>query len=241
MKTLPPKADFIFDWRFLVSTALFSVVLFEAHELAHVLTGYVMCGGFGPRDFNVWSLAEGCSVFLPGYMGPIFTIGTGYVAAMMLFSERAALRAFGIALFWAGAPVSRLLQSLYFGGGDEIFGLYNFMELQSVDGGWDKAQLVGRISLFLVSWPLIVLLWWRLKRRHSWAWVIAIILAGEILSLATSFLVHKPLMGSGLLHQGGPMGAPWIVTITFIVFLVLTALTFKWMFRVPQVMHESDN
>jgi len=228
-----PKADFILDWKFIVATAVFSVVLFEAHELAHVLTGYVMCGGFGPRDFNVWSLAEGCAVFLPGYMGPLFTIGTGYLVAIMLFSKRASFRAFAIALFWAGAPVSRLLQSLYFGGGDEIFGLYNFIELSNVENGWEKAQLVARVSWFFASWPLIAILWWRLKRQFAWAWVLLIIVAGEMLSLATSFLLHGPLMASGILSQPGPMGASWIVTVTFIVFLALTALTFRWMFRSP--------
>ena len=231
---MAPKADFVFDWRFLIATTFLSVVFFELHEVAHILTGYIQCGGFGPRDFNVWSLAENCKATLPGYMGPAFTIGTGYVAAFLLFSKRASLRAFAIALFWAGAPFSRLLQSLYFGGGDEIFGLYNMMNLSAVENGWAKAQLVGRISLFLATWPLLALLWWRLAERRSALWVLAILIVGEVMALLTSFLLHDPLIASGLFSSPGPMGGPWIITVNLIGMLILSAVTLRWLFRVPE-------
>ena len=230
---MAPKADFVFDWKFLVATTFLSILLFEAHELAHILPGYVACGGFGPRDFNVWSLAEGCEAILPGYLGPLFTIGSGYVAALLLFSKRASYRAFGMALFWAGAPFSRFLQSLYFGGGDEIFGLYNMMNLSAVEGGWAKAQLVGRVSLFLATWPLLALLIFRIGKRPKFIWIIAILVVGEVMALAISYLIHSPLIASGIFSSPGPMGGPWIITINLAITLFLTALTLRWLFRVP--------
>ena len=36
-------------------------VMHELHEIAHTAVGRVLCGCWGPRDFNVWLLHSGDS------------------------------------------------------------------------------------------------------------------------------------------------------------------------------------
>ena len=59
----------------------FSALIFifhELHEIVHTLTGRLICGCWGKRDFNGWGLCEGCSEQNPfsivaTFTGPIFT------------------------------------------------------------------------------------------------------------------------------------------------------------------------
>jgi len=48
-------------------------VIHEAQELAHTTTGFFLCGGWGPRDFNVWALPEGLYGFAGTLAGPVLS------------------------------------------------------------------------------------------------------------------------------------------------------------------------
>ena len=51
---------------------LLTLSLTELYEVVHILCGRVAYGGFGPRGFNSWSLAEGSEAIWPTLMGLAF-------------------------------------------------------------------------------------------------------------------------------------------------------------------------
>ena len=104
----------------------------EAHELAHTGVGRVLCGCWGPRDFNVWELCKTCAVgepwsVLPTFIGPLFTYAVMWVGYVLLAPARpVAQQSLGFALVLAPLPAARML-GITTGGQDEIYGLTSFM------------------------------------------------------------------------------------------------------------------
>jgi len=235
-----PKAHFVFDWKFMIAATFLLLVMWELHELVHILSGYLYCGEFGHRDFNVWGLADDCrATRVPTYLGPVFTIGMGFVAAALLFSASPKWRAFGIGLFWAVNPLTRLLTVMIFGGNDEAYGIYNTFELQNVEGGFALAERMATIILFLASWPLFAALCYKVPRR-LWLWLPVIIFAPIATAMAVLLLVYIPLYGTGWLGGAGLFGGSLLVTIVSVFNLIICALTLKWLWRVPTSATQSD-
>lgn len=105
--------------RYLVAFIGLSLILGEAHELVHVLSGALICGGFGERDFNVWGLKEGCSAVLPTALGPLFTYGVSWIAAAWLAGGSDRSKVLALSLVFASGLLGRVLTTIL-GGGDEV-------------------------------------------------------------------------------------------------------------------------
>ncbi|MFP5354740.1 MAG: hypothetical protein ACLGIK_06225, partial [Gemmatimonadota bacterium] len=56
--------------RWLVAFLALILIAHDLHELVHTALGRVLCGAWGPRDFNAWRLADGCSTVWPTIVGP---------------------------------------------------------------------------------------------------------------------------------------------------------------------------
>jgi len=233
LNRIAPKADFVFDWKFLTAVTFLLLVMWELHELVHILTGYLYCGDFGFRDFNVWGLADACaSTNVPTFLGPVFTFGIGYIAIILLFSRSAKWRAFGIALFWAANPITRLITLAIFGGGDEAVGLYRSLSLSDVEDGFKLAERVALVILCLASWPLLAGLYYKLPRR-TWLWIPIFLIAPFLTAMAVLLAIYTPLHKLDFLSGPGFAGGSMMVTLVFLFNLVMCGITIKWLFRVP--------
>lgn len=51
-------------WGFVFAFVALALVVHEAHELAHITVGRLVCGGWGARDFNSWTLTGRPGVLL---------------------------------------------------------------------------------------------------------------------------------------------------------------------------------
>jgi hypothetical protein len=65
-------------WLPLLAFGALQFALGEAHELVHTGLGRLLCGCWGSRDFNVWSLCATCDHaplrnLAATYAGPLFT------------------------------------------------------------------------------------------------------------------------------------------------------------------------
>ncbi|RYD86322.1 MAG: hypothetical protein EOP50_22585, partial [Sphingobacteriales bacterium] len=59
-------------WFLVFACAAFAVS--ELHEQCHIQTGYLLYGGYGPRDFNVWQTARvDGSTWMATLAGPLFS------------------------------------------------------------------------------------------------------------------------------------------------------------------------
>ena len=104
--------------RFVGACVALLLVLHEAHELAHTATGRILCGAWGPRDFNTWDLPPGCTTWLPTLAGPLLSYAVIWTGWLLLRRHAPARWGLGVALVLMANPFGRLFTAAM-GGGDE--------------------------------------------------------------------------------------------------------------------------
>ena len=100
------------NWKYIISFLALTFVMHEAHEIAHTSLGRFICGCWGKRDFNVWSLCEGCfeanpNAILATFAGPIFTFAMIWVGFYLLRKCNPAKRSLGFSMIFANMPFAR--------------------------------------------------------------------------------------------------------------------------------------
>jgi hypothetical protein len=97
-------------------------LLHEVHEMAHHLTGAMVCGGFGHRDFLYWKLKcdSRLALLIAGLAGPFITYFFMWLGFGLLRSRNSLeKKAWGFALVLGALPLPRILGAAD-RGGDEI-------------------------------------------------------------------------------------------------------------------------
>jgi hypothetical protein len=200
--------------------AFFVVVLAlaEAHECAHILTARIVCGGWGVRDFSVWSTAEGCSdhpfVLLATFAGPLFTYAVMWASIWMLRREGPdSQRSIGIVLIFGALPFARVFTAIT-GHGDEVSG---FTELT---GNHWTGWMIGLASVFLLSvYPLACAYRKLAPERRPLVFcallIMPILLHGLVIHGAMNSLLRNKVWSAN-----GCLGSPWLVNVWQVVLLV---------------------
>jgi hypothetical protein len=201
----------------------FTVVLLlhaELHEWAHVLPGAAICGAFGERDFNSWSLAEGCTSVVPTMLGPLFTFAVAYGAAWAIHRGTAASRPLFLLVLASTTLFGRLV-TVALGGGDELVVLRSTLPTHALP----YARPIGLLLLVALSaWPALVA-YRALGRRVGvlamWAVIPFVLLAFFVLfglnGLLTISLLARPLI----------LGSPPAVHLYTAVLLLLVPLAWR--------------
>lgn len=197
--------------------ALFSffilvLALAEAHECAHIFAARVVCGGWGARNFSVWTTRKGCAqnhplIVLATFAGPLFTFAMIWLGTWLLIKPRKqSLRALGIALIFAPLPLARIITAAT-GHGDEVSGFTMLLNGQKT--GW----AVGLASILLLSlYPVV-------KAYRSLAPPRRILVFGGLLlipMLAHGLTTHSmlnSLLAKGVFDENGILGAPVLVNV----------------------------
>lgn len=223
----------ILDWRFIVAGLLATTLLHEAHELVHILTVPMACNGdFGGRSLAHWELAPGCHSAIPVFAAPIFTYLLSYIGAAMLFMKSPRMRSFGVGLIFAATPLCQGYAALKWGGGDEIWGFYEFTNAFTGENGLRNAQIFGCIFCLMFGLPSIVILAMKLKHRLFWLWVPIIGIGPVLFNL---YFVHKVLIPiDNAISIAGPaiFGGSALLTLFFGSVMVAALFTYKWLGRV---------
>lgn len=139
--------------KFVLTFLALTFLLHEAHEIVHTATGRIICGSWGQRDFNVWSLGGNCAeqnsyAVLATFSGPIFTYLMIWVGAFLMNKKNENHKALGFSLVFANMPFTRLFGAIT-GGGDEVWGLNIFLQHQNL------AWLIGTLMILaLISYPI---------------------------------------------------------------------------------------
>lgn len=173
----------------------------ELHELAHVLPGAAICGSFGQRDFNAWSLSEGCTSIVPTVLGPVFTFSVAFLAAW-ISRHLPPSQTKRVLLVLASTTLLGRVFTAVLGGGDEL----QVMRQVSSPTLLPHAQAVTVFALAALSlWPALVAyraLDRRLGRLLLWSvapflFLVAFVLLGansllQIEALATPLILGSP-------------------------------------------------
>jgi hypothetical protein len=203
--------------RFVAACIALAVLLHEAHELAHTAAGRVLCGGWGARDFNTWSLPAGCGTSVPTIAGPLFSFGVMW--AGLLLVRRAPDRwPLGVALMLMANPFARLFTAAM-GGGDEGVLVRHWF-------GLERGPLATAIAFGIVaalSGPPLVAAWRALPRPRRLPSYVGLLVAPMLVTGLLLFLLGNRLLSAGVLAQPSVLGAPplvWLVTLAAAIALV---------------------
>jgi hypothetical protein len=210
-------------WRWLLATFFLALVAHEGHELIHTGVGRMICGDWGSRDFNVWSLAEGCESWLPTLMGPLFSWSLMWAGVSLLRSGDEGRRWMGLAFIFAPNPLGRLLPAL-FGGGDEGVIARHFLGREG-----PGARIAVIVVTFAIILPCLVAAWRALPERRRALWFILLFVGGILATGPLYFVLGNGLLSRGVLAEPGVMGAPVLVELCTVVSVVGLVATWKWL------------
>jgi len=211
------------SWRYLVAFAALTILCGTSHEFVHHFTGAALCGAFGTKTFNSFSLAPGCDTditkaYWAALAGPILTFALMWIGYAMLRRDDRASKRMGFALVFANFPVNRIL-----------FVLLNQNDEQYADkmmfGHSRRVYWFTVFAVLPVALPPVIEGFRQLQNRPRVVWfaaffllpfVFVILLAGVFLE--NFLLVQNHVLATPIL------GIPWLI----LVVEVLSALTFEF-------------
>jgi hypothetical protein len=188
--------------RWLLAAALFALVAHEMHELVHTGAGRLICGAWGTRDFNVWSLAEGCESWIPTLVGPLFSWTLMWIGVALLLSQVEERRRVGLACVFAPNPLGRLLPALL-GGGDEGVIARHF--LGTVGLRARGAVILAAVAVIL---PPLIFAWRSLPIARRLGWFVLLFVGGILVTGPLLLGLGNALLSRGILAGPGGGGAP---------------------------------
>ena len=207
-------------------------VMGETHEIVHTAVGRLLCGCWGPRDFNVWSLCEGCSEevslsILATIVGPVFTFGVIWWGFVLLRSSASPdQKSLGFALVFANLPAGRIVTAAM-GGGDEVYSLR-----QIFVGGAESIPLwiLGVTIVVALSAPPLYRAFKVLVSRWRWATFVGFLIVPFVLYLVVVLGLMNTLLTRGLLDQNGVIGSPILVNVWTVFWVVVLGATWTQLY-----------
>jgi len=221
MQTPRANEDNRFPWRWLLALVPLVMLVHEAHEFAHTLTGRLVCGRWAERDFNRWAI-EACDSSLPTAAGPLLSYLLMAIGASLALRRGRAWP--GAALVFAANPLARLVTALG-GHGDEMLVARSWA---GAEAGWVHAAAAG-VVVALCAIPLAVA--WRALAgtpRRTGIFLLALV-AGIAITGPLLPLLNR-LLAAGVL--AAPVaGAPWLVHLVTLASAVGVLLAMRWLQR----------
>ncbi len=219
----------LFTWRSLAAFVALLFCLAEAHELVHTGLGRLLCGCWGTRDFNVWSLCAACAHhplqnLVATLSGPAFSFALMWVGYWLMGPGRSAASwSLGFALVFATIPFARILGAVCMGGNDEVYALSKIMP-------YNQAWALGGAAVLLATVPPLVRAFATLHPPgRLWVFLGFFLLPTLVLFLVVLGFLNS-LLASGFLAAYWILGSPLLVTCwTALVGLAL-ALTYRFLF-----------
>lgn len=209
-----------------IALIFLSFIMQETHELAHTGVGRLMCGCWGERNFNVWSVCEGCSekqplAILSTFAGPFYSFLVLWIGWRLLLSPSSKTKSIGFALIIATMPLSRIITPL-FGGGDEIYGLNRLLNNYSIS--W----AIGLPLVLIFVLPPVVKAWNVISNKNKVWWFIGLLFVPFVIVGAVIFgILQSLLLDNGFMSEYWILGSPKLVTIWFIISIVIFAVFSK--------------
>jgi hypothetical protein len=217
--------------RYIIAFLLLTLVMLELHETVHIITGRIICGAWGSRDFNVWGLCEGCEIAHPYYWiatlsGPLFSFLLIWLGMFWLISTSIKKQALGFALIFANIPLGRISQAMM-GSGDEMVVVRHLLK-----ASFDHTQIVWICSVILLvlGLPPIIKAWRIIANKYAWLYVLGFLTLPLVFILSYVLTGLNALLNSGFLASQLVMGTPLLITLHTLLVLVLLSLTYKNLF-----------
>ena len=210
--------------KYLAAFAALTLVLSELHEQAHITLGRIVCGGYGPRDFNVWTTCEGCCrpslAFLSSIGGPAFSYAVMAVGLWLLRHSSPTRRALGLALVFGPLPFARIFTALT-GGGDEITLL---RALFGDDLGRPALWAIGAAIVAALCVPPLVVAFRSLESKGRGPVFPSFLLGPMLFSFVWSHKLMNGVLDAGVLDRVVILGTPTLILVHAMVAAVVLAV-----------------
>ncbi|MGZ3183158.1 MAG: hypothetical protein ACXU8N_12020 [Telluria sp.] len=203
-------------------------VISELHEQAHITTGRLVTGCYGPRDFNVWESCAAGHDPLPWaapLAGPLFSYLVMWFGIWLLrAASGSTARALGFALVFAPLPFARIFTAALGGGDEKIF--------LTILGVGQARWLALAVTLLACGLP--VCLAWRALANRGRTWIVAGLCVLPLLAIWVYKLKGlNTLLQQGVLAEPIALGSPAFVLVVFALMLGATLLTWRWLLPEP--------
>lgn len=212
-----------FSIPYALSFLLLLMVMMELHELVHISVGRILCGCWGPRDFNVWSLCDGCQEkqplwWLATLAGPVFSFTVMWLGMIWLHSPKSTRQALGFSLVFSNIPFGRIT-TVMMGGGDEMVVVRNFLK-----DDFTRTQIImaGTTILLVLGLPPIISAVRVLTNRRPWLIILGFLTLPLAFLLVYTLTGLNTLLSLGFLDDAWIFGTPLLITLhTFIALILL--------------------
>ena len=213
--------------RFITAFLLLQIVMLELHEMAHIITGYLICGCWGIRDFNGWQLCIGCNSAHPLFWiatlaGPAFSVAVMWLGMRLLSSVNGKRRAIGFSLIFSSIPFGRISEAMK-GAGDEM--VVSRYLLQHHFNKTEITLITCSLLLLLLTSPVIKAAR-LLTNKFWWLYLVGFLTLPLVFILLYILVGMNSLLNTGLLSTPWMMGTPLLITVH-----TLLAVFLLWLFR----------
>ncbi|WP_461116012.1 hypothetical protein [Spirosoma jeollabukense] len=190
------------------------IVMLELHETVHIVVGRLICGCWGPRDFNVWSLCNGCSKNHPHWWlatlaGPLFSFALMWLGTYWINTKESGKMTMGFSLIFANIPFGRI-STVMMGGGDEMVVTRHFLT-----GAYSRTQMILICSVLVlgVILPPVINAFRILTNRWAWLYLIGFLTFPLLFLLLYVLIGLNTVLSNGFLATSWLMGTPILITL----------------------------
>ena len=223
----------------IITFLLLLIVMMEFHEMVHISVGRIICGCWGPRDFNVWSLCDTCRDtrplwWLSTFSGPMFSFAMMWLGMFWLYSSDLKMKALGFSFIFSNIPFGRIT-TVMMGGGDEMMVIRNFMK-----DDFSRTSMIAICSALVlaITLPPIIKAYKSLTNKHAWIYIIAFLTLPLLFLLTYTLTGLNTLLKNGFLSTAWIMGTPLLITLHTLIAFVLLMLFRKNLFTSAQKQSE---
>ncbi len=192
------------NWRYLLAFYCIIMLYSSLHELVHHFVGYLICGEWGTKSFNSFSMA--CNVgkvtYLATYAGPLFSFIMMYVGTYLMKNHTSDYKKhLGFAMIFAQLPLQRMVMPM-FGMNDELFAsTYIF-------GNTYATYAVVTIVIWVICIPPLIVAYKSIANKYKTLWfllyliLLPYIIWGPIFGLLEYLMVQKQILSRAVIGIG---------------------------------------
>ncbi|MEO1032820.1 MAG: hypothetical protein AAFX55_15525 [Bacteroidota bacterium] len=217
----------------LIAFLSLTILMGTSHEFAHHFSAAMVCGCFGEKTFNSFSLCPGCQEnnplwILPTYIGPLFTFAMMWVGFFKLKKGSIIQKYLGFALIMANFPVNRILFALM-GVNDEQFASGILFGFDNTIAFW-----LTNLGIWLFTIPPLWLCFRSINSKRKILWFLGyFILPFVFVYLFAGLFLEEWLLLETQFLANAILGIPYLLLIVEVMALFGYLLFRKYIYKYP--------
>jgi hypothetical protein len=208
---------------------IFFFLMHELHELTHIVTGRIICGGWGTRDFNVWKTCADCQsdyVIAATFAGPIFTFMLLWLGRYLLKHARSVqYQSFGLLLILGNMQFGRMYMAAT-GSGDEVWGLCSLF-LNADHSNFQTIKIIAFLIVSIICVPPLITAYKAIVNPKKVLLFVGFLIIPLVLDTVVILIVLNDILNKGFLNQVWIMGTPLLITLWLFFCALVVGINFK--------------